>query len=63
MQPSLFDVPPRVFTISAVNTYIRQKLEALGVLARLTPGEFLSVGIEHVEDILADIGQALEQIR
>ena len=28
MQPSLFDVSPRVFTISAVNTYIRQKLEA-----------------------------------
>ncbi len=27
-QPSLFDLPPRAITVSAVNAYIRQKLEA-----------------------------------
>jgi len=27
-QPSLFDLPPRVLTVSAINAYIRQKFEA-----------------------------------
>ena len=27
-QPSLFEAPPRVFTVKAINAYIRQKLEA-----------------------------------
>lgn len=28
MQPSLFDLPPQVLTVSEINAYIRQKLEA-----------------------------------
>jgi exodeoxyribonuclease VII large subunit len=28
MQPSLFDLEPQVFTVSAITTYLRQKLEA-----------------------------------
>ena len=63
VQPSLFNLPPRVFTVSAINAYIRQKFEADSTLQDVwLEGEISNwrqVASGHIYFTLKDAGASL----